>query len=240
MFCCWCTAGIGGGRGPGSISGAGGFARRTCCVCRRCALVVSFLDVRLWSHAFDSVAIRAAWCCVCCFVSAAPVRVGCFLSLLAAWGLVCVLQFLCCWSALVGRMSVLECAFWGFLLSFALLHLFPLLHLFVTLCYNGGNRCNSANNSIKPQKAHSKTQSRPTSADQQHRKEAHEQGPELPATARSRQCAPGRRKQNNSQLPTALSATEQKSMRLYPDTREGYMLLKACCCCHCNRQGCNI
>ena len=26
------------------------------------------------------------------------------------------------------------CAFWGFLLLFALLHLFPLLRLFVTLC----------------------------------------------------------------------------------------------------------
>ena len=34
---------------------------------------------------------------------------------------------------------------------------------------NRGNRCNSANNSRKPQKAHSKTESRPTSADRQHR-----------------------------------------------------------------------
>ena len=40
---------------------------------------------------------------------------------------------LCCWSALVGRLSVLECAFWGFPLSLALLHLFPPLRLFVTL-----------------------------------------------------------------------------------------------------------
>ena len=30
----------------------------------------------------------------------------------------------------------LECAFWGFLLLFALLYLFPLLHLFVTYMYN--------------------------------------------------------------------------------------------------------
>ena len=36
--------------------------------------------------------------------------------------------------ALVGRLSVLECAFWGFLLLFALLYLFPLLRLFVTSC----------------------------------------------------------------------------------------------------------
>ena len=114
-------------------------ARRLCCGCGRCALVTSFPGVRVWSHAFDSVALRAVWCCVCYFVSAAPVRVGCFLSLLAAWGLVCVLPFLRCWSALVGRLSVLECAFWGFLLSFVLLHLFPLLRLFVTQSEKGMN-----------------------------------------------------------------------------------------------------
>ena len=56
----------------------------------------------------------------------------CFLSSPAVWGLVRVLSFSCCWSALVGRLSVLECAFWGFLLLFALLHLFPLLRLFAT------------------------------------------------------------------------------------------------------------
>ena len=50
----------------------------------------------------------------------------------AVWGLVRVLPVLCCWSALVGRLSVLECAFGGFLLLFALLHLFLLLRLFET------------------------------------------------------------------------------------------------------------
>ena len=54
------------------------------------------------------------------------------MSVPAVWGLVRVLPFLCCWSALVGRLSVLECAFSGFLLLFALLHLFPLLRLFLT------------------------------------------------------------------------------------------------------------
>ena len=49
-----------------------------------------------------------------------------------------MLPLLCCWSALVGRLSVLECAFWGFLLLFALLHLFPLLRLFVTTCRSEG------------------------------------------------------------------------------------------------------
>ena len=38
--------------------------------------------------------------------------------------------FLHRWSALVGWLSVLECAVWGFL-PFALLHLFPLFRLFV-------------------------------------------------------------------------------------------------------------
>ena len=50
---------------------------------------------------------------------------------------------------------------------------------------DAGNRCNSANNSRKPQKALSKTESRPTSADQQNRTEAHEQGPKQPSTAES-------------------------------------------------------
>ena len=69
---------------------------------------------------------------VCCSVPATSVRIRCLLSWLAAWGLVCVLLFLHCWSALVGWLSVLECAFWGFLPLFALLHLFPVFRLFVT------------------------------------------------------------------------------------------------------------
>ena len=92
----WCTTGIAGGsRGPGSISSAGGFAWRLCCGCGRCDLVAFSPDVRVWSHAFDSVALRAVWCCVRCFVSATPVRVECFLPLLAAWDVACVLLFLC-------------------------------------------------------------------------------------------------------------------------------------------------
>ena len=70
--------------------------------------------------------------CVCCSVPAASGRIWCFLSWLPAWGHVCVLLFLHRWSALVGWLSVLECTFWGFLPLFALLHLFPLFHLFVT------------------------------------------------------------------------------------------------------------
>ena len=52
-----------------------------------CSLI---LFIRLHSGLFGAV---------CWFVSAAPVRVGFFLPLPAAWGLVRVLPFLCCWSA---------------------------------------------------------------------------------------------------------------------------------------------
>ena len=86
---------------------------------------------------FKLVALRAVWCRVCCFVSADPVRVGCFLLSPAVWGLVRGLPFLCCWSALVGQLSVLQCAVWGVLLLFALLQLFPLLRLFVTKAVQG-------------------------------------------------------------------------------------------------------
>ena len=47
-------------------------------------------------------------------------------------GALCVLPFLCSWSARAGRLAVLECAFGGFLLLFALLYLLPLLRHFVT------------------------------------------------------------------------------------------------------------
>ena len=67
-----------------------------------------------------------------CSVPAASVRIRCFLSWLAAWGLVCVLLFLHRLSVLMGWLSVLECAFRGFLPLFALLHLFTLFRLFVT------------------------------------------------------------------------------------------------------------
>ena len=90
----------------------------------RCALVASIPAVRECCHAFALVALRPV-CRVCCSVPAASVRIRCFLSWLAVWGLVCVLLSLHRWSALVGWLSVLECTFWGFLPLFALLHLFP-------------------------------------------------------------------------------------------------------------------
>ena len=84
----------------------------------------------IWLHSGLLVAV-----CVALFVSAASVRAGCFLSSPAVLGLVRVLPLLCCWPVLMGRLSALECAFRSFLLLFALLHLFPLLRLFVTYMY---------------------------------------------------------------------------------------------------------
>ena len=84
----WCDAGIGGGgRGPGSISGAGGFpGASVVAVGVVLLLLLSLLSgcglmllIRLHSGLFGAA---------CYFVSAAPVRVGCFLSLPALWGLV--------------------------------------------------------------------------------------------------------------------------------------------------------
>ena len=99
------------------------WALRSCCFFPCCQGIVS---------CFYLVALRAVWCRVCCFVPTAPLRIGCFLLPPAGWGLVRALPFLCCLSALVDRLSVLGCAFWGFLLLFELLHLFPLLRLFVS------------------------------------------------------------------------------------------------------------
>ena len=45
---------------------------------------------------------------VCCFVSTTPVCVRRFLLFPATLGLAIVASVLCCWSTLVGRLSVLE------------------------------------------------------------------------------------------------------------------------------------
>ena len=75
---------------------------------------------------------------------------------------------------------------------------------------NSGNMFNSRKNIEKPQKARFKTGDRPTSAKQQNRQEAHEQGPKQPATATHTGAA---ETTHNKQHPAALSATEQKHER---------------------------
>ena len=55
----------------------------------------------------------------------------------------------------------------------------------VTKRHNIVNRFKTANSSRKSQQAHSKTESRPTSADQQHKNgSTHEQGPKQPSHVR--------------------------------------------------------
>ena len=122
----WCAAGIGGGTG-------GRVAFRATGVCpapplwlwAQCSLA-SFPGARVQYHAFHSVALRAVGCCVLlCFHHSGAHWV--FRAVAICLGSCSCAPVLCCWSVLVGRLSVLECAFWGFLLLLALLHLFPVL-----------------------------------------------------------------------------------------------------------------
>ena len=138
-LCCLCAAGIGGGgRGPGSISGAGGFARRLCCGCERCALVASIPGVREWSHAFALVALRAVGCCVWCSVPAASFGVSCRSWLLGA-------LFVCSCFCIVGPRSWAGFLSWSvpFGVSCRCLHCYTFSHHFVSvtnnkLCQNSG------------------------------------------------------------------------------------------------------
>ena len=143
LLCCLCAAKIGSGRrGPGSISGARGFARRLCCSCGRSALASSIpgdrkcvgavlllplsrvtgsgLMLLLWLHLglFDVVCVALFRPPQCAF------GVSCRGWLLGA-------LFVSSYSCVVGPRSWAGfCAFWGFLPLFALFHLFP---LFVSL-----------------------------------------------------------------------------------------------------------
>ena len=129
-MCRWCHAGTdGSGRGPGSISGAGGLPA-----------------LPLWQWALCSYC-SFPWCqgvvsCILfgCTQGCLVLCVGSFPPLQCALDASCRCQLpgaLCApvlvllvrarWPAL--RLGV---CLWGFLLLFALLHLFPLLHLFVT------------------------------------------------------------------------------------------------------------
>ena len=143
---------------------------------------------------------RTGCCCARGGCPAASFAPGASVAVCELW---CELSFLVRWtcSALVrvskpisvgGSRSVVGLCWWARILGSCV----------CVTRRNSGNRCYSASNSRKPKKAHSKTESRPTSADQQHRTEAHEQGPKQPATARSTQRAPERRKQCNTQHRT--------------------------------------
>ena len=126
---CWCDTGTGGGWGPGYLLGARDLPSTSVLSVGEVLLLLlslvsgcsSILFLRLHSRLLGAV---------CCFVSAAPVCVGCFLPLLAALGLVSVVPC----PVLGPRSSTgsLSCsALWGFRLLFVLLHLFPPLRLFL-------------------------------------------------------------------------------------------------------------
>ena len=100
---------------PGSAAAAGGqVAFRAPGVCpapplwlwAQCSLA-SFPGVRVKSHVFYPVALRTVGCCVLfCFRRPAAHWV---LRDVAGWfGLCSCASILCCWSALVGRLSVLQ------------------------------------------------------------------------------------------------------------------------------------
>ena len=83
---------------PGSVAGcqvafrAPGCAQRLRSGCGRSALLLlSLVSGRRLMLLFRSHS--GLFGAVCCFISATPVRVGCFLPLIAAWGLVRVLPF---------------------------------------------------------------------------------------------------------------------------------------------------
>ena len=90
---------------------------------------------------------------------------------------------------------------------------------------NSGDRCNSGSNSRKPQKAHSKTDSRPTGSDQ-HRTEAHEPGLKQPATARSTQHAP---ETQHHTAPNSPKCNRKKSMRPHPAPVSGCLCMPSQC-----------
>ena len=55
-----------------------------------------------------------------------------------------------------------------------MIHFLFTYDMFVTKTRNSGNRCNSANNCRKPQKAHSKTESQPTSTEKRCKNRIHD------------------------------------------------------------------
>ena len=82
----------------------------------------------------------------------------------------------------------------------------------VTKRRNSGKRCNSANDSRTPQKAHSKTDSRPTSADQQRKNRSTQTRPKAASNDKKHPTRTGAAEtKQHTQHQTALSATEWKA-----------------------------
>ena len=75
---------------------------------------------------------------------------------------------------------------------------------FVTKRRTGGNTCSTTNSSGKPQKTLSKTDSRPTNADQQHRRKSTLGKPKAAGDGRNHQTRTGA-EETKQQHPTALT-----------------------------------
>ena len=75
-----------------------------------------------------------------------------------------------------------------------------------------GKRCNSANNGRKPQKAHSKMESQPTSADQQCKNRSTQTRPQAAShDKKHRMRTEAARTEQHTQHQTALGATKAKA-----------------------------
>ena len=114
---------------------------------------------------------------------------------------------------------LLDCAFWSLPLLFVLLHLFPPLPD-VTKRRKSVNMCISANNSWKPQKAHSKTESRPTSVDQQHKDRSTRTRPQAAGNNKKHTTRTGAVETKQHSAPNSPECNRMKRTRLHPDTRE--------------------
>ena len=127
----WCATRADGGWGPGCLSGTGCLPRASMVAVG--AVLLLLLSLVSGCSLMPFVRLRLGLLgTVCCFISAAPVCVGCFLPLPAVLGVPSVLPF-----RVVGPRSWAgspswSVHFWGFPLLFVLLHLFPPLRLFET------------------------------------------------------------------------------------------------------------
>ena len=91
---------------------------------------------------------------------------------------------------------------------------------FVTKRSNSGNWCNSSNNSRKPQKAHSKTESRPTSAEQQQKNEGTRIRPPVAGNGKKDPTRTGAAETKQHTAPNSHECSRIKRMILHPHTRE--------------------
>ena len=125
----------GGGRGPGSVSGAGSMPGAS--VVDVGAVLLLLLSLVSGCSLMLFTRLRLGLLGPgCCFAAAAAVCVGCFLLLPAALGLTGVLPF-----CVDGPRSWAAILYWSVRFGVALLHLFPPIRLFLTHIRFRGRSC---------------------------------------------------------------------------------------------------